>query len=113
MRVTTMPQQDLVLEAFNRRQIGEDAIISPIEERSSTMLLGATGVQIPHDDLDNLHAVREEDGMSCVDEIDKQAELTGEMQLKQEDQSYVHASSELHLHVAHVVANKHEADQYL
>ncbi|GJS78975.1 hypothetical protein Tco_0728856 [Tanacetum coccineum] len=40
----------------------------------------------------------------CVDEIDKLAELIGEMQLKQEDRSCVHASNELHLHVFHVVA---------
>ncbi|GJR79749.1 hypothetical protein Tco_0150534 [Tanacetum coccineum] len=35
----------------------------------------------------------------CVDEFDKVTVLFGEMQLKQEDRSYVHASSELHLHV--------------
>ncbi|GJR80200.1 hypothetical protein Tco_0079776 [Tanacetum coccineum] len=40
----------------------------------------------------------------CVDEIDKLAELIGEMQLKQEDRGCVHASNELHLHVFHVVA---------
>ncbi|GJS29534.1 hypothetical protein Tco_0490154 [Tanacetum coccineum] len=34
-----------------------------------------------------------------VDEIDKLAELIGEMQLKQEDQGCVHASNELQLHV--------------
>ncbi|GKB69575.1 retrovirus-related pol polyprotein from transposon TNT 1-94 [Tanacetum coccineum] len=34
-----------------------------------------------------------------VDEIDKLTELTGEMQLKQEDQGCVHASNELQLHV--------------
>ncbi|GJZ07147.1 hypothetical protein Tco_0540940 [Tanacetum coccineum] len=34
-----------------------------------------------------------------VDEIDKLAELTDEMQLKQEDQGCVHASNELQLHV--------------
>ncbi|GJW97488.1 hypothetical protein Tco_0179296 [Tanacetum coccineum] len=33
-----------------------------------------------------------------VDEIDKLAELTDEMQIKQEDQGCVHASNELHLH---------------
>ncbi|GKD34977.1 hypothetical protein Tco_1250486 [Tanacetum coccineum] len=48
----------------------------------------------------------------CVDEIDKLAELIGEMQLKQEDRSCVHASNELHLHVVHVVPGKHEADQH-
>ncbi|GKG36838.1 hypothetical protein Tco_0447011, partial [Tanacetum coccineum] len=45
-------------------------------------------------------------------EIDKLAELIGEKQLKQEDRSCVHASNELHLHVFHVVANKHEVDQH-
>ncbi|GJS17339.1 hypothetical protein Tco_0411811 [Tanacetum coccineum] len=39
----------------------------------------------------------------CVDEFDKVTVLFGEMQLKQEDRSYVHASNELHLHVVHVV----------
>ncbi|GJS71277.1 hypothetical protein Tco_0704118 [Tanacetum coccineum] len=48
----------------------------------------------------------------CVDEIDKPTELIGEMQLKQEDQSCVHASNELHLHVFRVVVGKYEADQY-
>ncbi|GKF13487.1 hypothetical protein Tco_0054949, partial [Tanacetum coccineum] len=43
-----------------------------------------------------------------VDEIDKLAELIGEMQLKQEDQGCVHASNELQLHVVHVVADEHE-----
>ncbi|GJS04866.1 hypothetical protein Tco_0321374 [Tanacetum coccineum] len=37
-----------------------------------------------------------------VDEIDKLAELTDEMQLKQEDQGCVHASNELQLHAVHV-----------
>ncbi|GJS79121.1 reverse transcriptase domain-containing protein [Tanacetum coccineum] len=48
----------------------------------------------------------------CVDEIDKLAELIGEMQLEQEDRGCVHASNELHLHVVHVVAGEHEADQH-
>ncbi|GKF96516.1 hypothetical protein Tco_0289251, partial [Tanacetum coccineum] len=49
----------------------------------------------------------------CVDEIDKLTEVIGEMQLMQEDRSYVHASNELHLHVFRVVAcGKHEADQH-
>ncbi|GKF96799.1 hypothetical protein Tco_0292620, partial [Tanacetum coccineum] len=43
-----------------------------------------------------------------VDEIDKLAELTDEMQLKQKDQGCVHASNELQLHVVHVVANVQE-----
>ncbi|GJW17753.1 hypothetical protein Tco_0025189 [Tanacetum coccineum] len=41
----------------------------------------------------------------CVDEIDKLAELIGEMQLEQEDRGCEHASNELHLHVVHVVAD--------
>ncbi|GJW33162.1 hypothetical protein Tco_0053194 [Tanacetum coccineum] len=41
-----------------------------------------------------------------VDEIDKLAELTDEMQLKQEDQGCVHASNELQLHVVHVRASR-------
>ncbi|GJV28029.1 hypothetical protein Tco_1384477 [Tanacetum coccineum] len=45
----------------------------------------------------------------CVDEFDKVTMLFGEMQLKQEDRSYVHASNELHLHVVHVVPVRHEA----
>ncbi|GJT47672.1 hypothetical protein Tco_0973829 [Tanacetum coccineum] len=48
----------------------------------------------------------------CVDEFDKVTVLFGEMQLKQEDRSYVHASNELHLHVVHVVLSKLEADQH-
>ncbi|GKF84057.1 hypothetical protein Tco_0248955 [Tanacetum coccineum] len=48
----------------------------------------------------------------CVDEFDKVTVLFGEMQLKLEDRSYVHASNELHLHVVHVVPSKHEADQH-
>ncbi|GJT47427.1 hypothetical protein Tco_0956142 [Tanacetum coccineum] len=42
----------------------------------------------------------------CSNEIDKLAELTDEMQLKQEDQGCVHASNELQLHVVHVVAGR-------
>ncbi|GKA11230.1 hypothetical protein Tco_0690663 [Tanacetum coccineum] len=38
-----------------------------------------------------------------ADEIDKETVSFGEMQLKQEDRSCVHASIELHLHVVHVV----------
>ncbi|GJW53627.1 hypothetical protein Tco_0097712 [Tanacetum coccineum] len=38
-----------------------------------------------------------------ADEIDKKTVSFVEMQLKQEDQSCVHASIELHLHVVHVV----------
>ncbi|GJT22990.1 hypothetical protein Tco_0892927 [Tanacetum coccineum] len=39
----------------------------------------------------------------CIDEFDKVIVLFGEMQLKQEDQSYVHASNGSSLHVVHVV----------
>ncbi|GJV63901.1 hypothetical protein Tco_1474729 [Tanacetum coccineum] len=49
------------------------------------------------------HDVEVESSGECVDEIDKLIEVIGEMQLKQEDRSYVHASNELHLHVVHVV----------
>ncbi|GJX72980.1 reverse transcriptase domain-containing protein [Tanacetum coccineum] len=38
-----------------------------------------------------------------ADEIDKETVSFGEMQLKQEDRSCIHASIELHLHVIHVV----------
>ncbi|GKF57149.1 hypothetical protein Tco_0170686, partial [Tanacetum coccineum] len=37
-----------------------------------------------------------------ADEIDKETVSFGEMQLKQEDRSCVHASIELQLHVVHV-----------
>ncbi|GJS05114.1 hypothetical protein Tco_0321622 [Tanacetum coccineum] len=47
-----------------------------------------------------------------VDEIDKMAELTDEMQLKPEDQGYVHASNELQLHVVMLVAVCYEVDQH-
>ncbi|GJU96305.1 hypothetical protein Tco_1321061 [Tanacetum coccineum] len=47
-----------------------------------------------------------------ADEIDKETVSFGEMQLKQEDRSCVHASIELHLHSVHVVANGHEPDQH-
>ncbi|GKC56930.1 hypothetical protein Tco_1084528 [Tanacetum coccineum] len=46
-----------------------------------------------------------------VDEIDKETVSFGEMQLKQKDQSYVHASIKLHLYVIHVVPSEHESDQ--
>ncbi|GKB64915.1 hypothetical protein Tco_0921101, partial [Tanacetum coccineum] len=45
----------------------------------------------------------------CVVEFDKVTVLFGEMQLKQEDRSYVHASNRT---VVHVVPSKHEADQH-
>ncbi|GJX76757.1 hypothetical protein Tco_0323568 [Tanacetum coccineum] len=47
-----------------------------------------------------------------ADEIDKESVSFGEMQPKQEDRSYVHASIELHLHVVHVVPSEHEPDQH-
>ncbi|GKD49060.1 hypothetical protein Tco_1278036 [Tanacetum coccineum] len=46
----------------------------------------------------------------CVDEFDKVTMLFGEMQLKQKDRSYIHASNKLYLNVVHVVPSKHEAD---
>ncbi|GJZ80441.1 hypothetical protein Tco_0645435 [Tanacetum coccineum] len=49
----------------------------------------------------------------CVDEFDKVTVLFSEMQLKQEDRSYVNASNELHMHVVHVVPSSMEADQNL
>ncbi|GKA82218.1 hypothetical protein Tco_0788966 [Tanacetum coccineum] len=119
-------------------------------------MLREAGVQIPENNLDDLHSSREEDGTSetldpqdllgldvslsravgflkgtsvvvvihtvkidevrqIVDvessgksahEIDKETVSFGEMQLKQEDRSYVHASIKLHLHVVHVVPRK-------
>ncbi|GJX45512.1 hypothetical protein Tco_0262188 [Tanacetum coccineum] len=47
-----------------------------------------------------------------VDEIDKETVSFGEIQLKQEDRSCVHASIELHLHVVHVVPSEREFDQH-
>ncbi|GKD33995.1 hypothetical protein Tco_1249504 [Tanacetum coccineum] len=47
-----------------------------------------------------------------ADEIDKEIVSFGEMQLKQEDQSCVHASTELHLHAVHVIPSEHESDQH-
>ncbi|GJW77959.1 hypothetical protein Tco_0139641 [Tanacetum coccineum] len=47
-----------------------------------------------------------------ADEIDKETVSFGEMQLKQEDRSYVHASIKLHLHVIHVVLSEHKSDQH-
>ncbi|GJS17315.1 hypothetical protein Tco_0411787 [Tanacetum coccineum] len=49
---------------------------------------------------------------TSADEIDKETVLFGEMQLKQEDRSCVHASIELHLHAVHVVPNGRESDQH-
>ncbi|GKF16927.1 hypothetical protein Tco_0061845, partial [Tanacetum coccineum] len=42
-----------------------------------------------------------------ADVIDKETVSFGEMKLKQEDQSYIHASIKLHLHVVHVVPSEH------
>ncbi|GJZ13190.1 hypothetical protein Tco_0548420 [Tanacetum coccineum] len=53
-----------------------------------------------------------ESSSKSADEIDKETVSSGEMQLKQEDQSWVHASIELHLHVVHVVPSGHESDQH-
>ncbi|GJY07697.1 hypothetical protein Tco_0374751 [Tanacetum coccineum] len=47
-----------------------------------------------------------------ADEVDKEIMSFGEMQLKQEDRSCVHASIKLHLHVVHVVLSEHESDQH-
>ncbi|GJU88148.1 ribonuclease H-like domain-containing protein [Tanacetum coccineum] len=46
-----------------------------------------------------------ENSGKSADEIDKETVSFGEMQLKQEDRSCIHASIELHLHVVHVVPN--------
>ncbi|GKE66169.1 hypothetical protein Tco_1520330 [Tanacetum coccineum] len=47
-----------------------------------------------------------------ADKIDKETVSFGEMQLKQEDRSFIHASIELHLYVVHVVPSEHESDQH-
>ncbi|GJY25512.1 hypothetical protein Tco_0400238 [Tanacetum coccineum] len=67
--------QDLVFVAFDKRHIGEDAIISLMAREYSTEklmneigelraisahVLGAAGVQIPQNNLDNLQSFREE-----------------------------------------------------
>ncbi|GKA23548.1 hypothetical protein Tco_0709581 [Tanacetum coccineum] len=44
-----------------------------------------------------------ENSYKSADEIDKETVSFGEMQLKLEDWSCVHASDELHLHVVHVI----------
>ncbi|GKC83986.1 hypothetical protein Tco_1139703, partial [Tanacetum coccineum] len=53
-----------------------------------------------------------ENSCKSVDEINKETVSFGEMQLKLEDRSCVHASDELHLHVVHVVPSEHESDQH-
>ncbi|GKD47613.1 hypothetical protein Tco_1276589 [Tanacetum coccineum] len=53
-----------------------------------------------------------ENSGKSADEIDKETVSFGEMQLNQEDQSCVHSSIELHLHVVHVVPSKHKSDQH-
>ncbi|GJY00552.1 ribonuclease H-like domain-containing protein [Tanacetum coccineum] len=87
--------EDLVFEALDKRQIGEDAIISPIDNSPyphnlcnlvvtkldsteklvkesgelraiSGYVLGASGVQIPQNNLDNLRSIEEEDGATEV-----------------------------------------------
>ncbi|GJZ44750.1 hypothetical protein Tco_0592346 [Tanacetum coccineum] len=73
-----------------------------------------TGIVRPKSNWENSDCwltVGEYSGKS-VDEIDKETMSFGEMQLKQEDRSYVHASIELHLHVVHVVPSEHESDQH-
>nr|GEW93867.1 hypothetical protein [Tanacetum cinerariifolium] len=45
------------------------------------------------------------------DKLDMETGSHDGLQLKQVDQSYVHAIHELHLHEIHVVPNRHEADQ--
>nr|GFD15670.1 hypothetical protein [Tanacetum cinerariifolium] len=47
-----------------------------------------------------------------VDEFDKETGSSDGLQLKQADQSCVHALNEPHLHEIHVVPSKNEADQY-
>ncbi|GJY30307.1 hypothetical protein Tco_0413802 [Tanacetum coccineum] len=56
--------------------------------------------------------VNVENSGKSADEIDKETVLFGEMQLKLEERSCVHASNELHLHVVHVIPSKHESDQH-
>ncbi|GJS48136.1 hypothetical protein Tco_0598257 [Tanacetum coccineum] len=75
------------------------------------LTMGASGTTVKTDMVK--HEVEIQTLGECVDEIDKLSKLIDEMQLKQEDQSCVHASNELSLHVFHVVAGKHEADQHL
>ncbi|GJS19324.1 hypothetical protein Tco_0447956 [Tanacetum coccineum] len=47
-----------------------------------------------------------------ADDIIKETMSFGEMKLKQEDRSCVHASIELHLHAVHIVPSEHESDQH-
>ncbi|GJX75151.1 hypothetical protein Tco_0313746 [Tanacetum coccineum] len=56
--------------------------------------------------------VEVESSGKSADEIDKETVSVGEMQLKQEDRSCVHASIELHLHIVHVVPSEHESNQH-
>ncbi|GKD91013.1 hypothetical protein Tco_1366520 [Tanacetum coccineum] len=53
-----------------------------------------------------------ENSGKSADEIDKEIVSFGEMQLKQEGRSCIHASIELHLHAFHVVPSEHESDQH-
>ncbi|GJS45813.1 hypothetical protein Tco_0595934 [Tanacetum coccineum] len=72
-----MPYQGLVLVAFDKRQMGDDTIISLERNLNVTHelideigelgaisghMLGAAEFQIPEDNLDDLHSSREEDG---------------------------------------------------
>ncbi|GKD40618.1 hypothetical protein Tco_1260825 [Tanacetum coccineum] len=56
--------------------------------------------------------VNVESSGKSADEIDKKTMSVGEMQLKQEDRSCVHASTELYLHAVHVVPSEHESYQH-
>ncbi|GJT96399.1 hypothetical protein Tco_1091917 [Tanacetum coccineum] len=57
---------DLVFEALDKRHMGEDRIISAKEidelRAISGHVLRVSQVQVPEDDLDDLHWIREEDG---------------------------------------------------
>nr|GEU42764.1 reverse transcriptase domain-containing protein [Tanacetum cinerariifolium] len=93
-------------------------------------MLGAARIQIPKNNLDNLHSSREEDGTLEImdpkiywtdivrlvvetesfgkssDEFDEETGSAGGLQPKQTDLSYVHALNELHLHEIRVVLSK-------
>ncbi|GJZ77233.1 retrovirus-related pol polyprotein from transposon TNT 1-94 [Tanacetum coccineum] len=53
-----------------------------------------------------------ENSCKSVDEIDKETVSFGEMQLKLEDRSCVHASDELYLHVVHVVPTEEYSENW-
>ncbi|GJT05411.1 hypothetical protein Tco_0839873 [Tanacetum coccineum] len=91
----------------NRPLFSRIATLAPgVVRRVSQLIIGSgiTGGELSVV-LDMLKLVVEVECFGkCVDEFDKVIVLFGEMQLKQEDQSYVHASNELHLHVILVVS---------